>query len=140
MPEYMELDLAGAALRVQLADAGAHAPAGAHETGGTSGEDGAADPYDGADLPDGFGTATPVASGRTRAAALATGTLRATLRPLGPLLEEIHESVSANDHPPSELTVAFGVEIGQDLKLGIVGANGKATMTVSATWQLDARS
>lgn len=151
MPEYMELDLAGAALRVRLADAGEHSPDAAADVHGGAGPEAhrGADQqaherayesaYEGADLPDGFGTATPVASGRARAATLATGTLRATLRPLGPLLEEIHESVSANEHPPSELTVAFGVEIGQDLKLGIVGANGKATMTVSATWQLDAR-
>ncbi|UYQ65272.1 CU044_2847 family protein [Streptomyces peucetius] len=123
MPEYLELDLAGAALRVELADAG---------------EPAAAPVPDGApeapDLPDGFGTATPVGRGR-RAAELATDALRSTLRPLGPLLEEVHGAVAGTDNPPQELKVEFGLQIGQDLKLGIVGANGKATMTVSATWQ-----
>lgn len=67
--------------------------------------------------------------------ALAQDVLQSTLRPLGPLLEEVHGAVTGTGHPPQELTVEFGIEIGQDLKLGIVGANGKATMTVSATWQ-----
>lgn len=123
MPEYLELDLAGAALRVELSDAGELAPALAP-----------ADSSEAADLPDGFGTATPVARGG-RAAALAQDVLQSTLRPLGPLLEEVHGAVTGTGHPPQELTVEFGIEIGQDLKLGIVGANGKATMTVSATWQ-----
>jgi hypothetical protein len=30
--------------------------------------------------------------------------------------------------------------VGQDLKLGIVGANGQASLTVSATWQLSAET
>ncbi|MGW7365035.1 CU044_2847 family protein [Streptomyces sp. NPDC054841] len=88
------------------------------------------------DLPEGFGSAVPVArGGEGRAATRAADALRTALRPMGPLLDEIHASVASAENPPSELTVAFGVEIGQDLKLGIVGANGKATMTVSATWQ-----
>ncbi|TLQ48049.1 hypothetical protein FEF34_06285 [Streptomyces marianii] len=90
------------------------------------------------DLPEGFGTVVPVArggGGEGRAAVRASEALRTALRPMGPLLDEIHSAVAGADNPPSEITVAFGVEIGQDLKLGIVGANGKATMTVSATWQ-----
>jgi hypothetical protein len=113
--------LAGAALRVELADAGEPAPA----PGGTP---------EAPDLPEGFGTTTPVAHGG-RAAALATDALRTTLRPLGVLLEEVHGAVTGTGNPPQELKVEFGIQIGQDLKLGIVGTNGKATMTVSATWQ-----
>lgn len=123
MPEYLELDLGGAALRVELAAVGEPAPLPAA----------AAAPDDG-DLPDGFGTATPVARGR-RAAEVAQDVLKSALSPLGPLLEEVHASVTGTAHPPQELTVEFGVQIGQDLKLGIVGVNGQATMTVSATWQ-----
>ncbi|MFD0144843.1 MULTISPECIES: CU044_2847 family protein [unclassified Streptomyces] len=123
MPEYLDLELGGAALRVELADAGEPAapfvPAPSPEA---------------ADLPDGFGTATPVARGRG-AAALAQDVLQTALRPLGPLLEEVHAAVTGTEHPPQELTVEFGIQIGQDFKLGIVGANGQATMTVSATWQ-----
>lgn len=125
MPEYAELDLAGAALRVELSDTGAPAAGGR-----TAPERG-----DGPDLPGGFGTATPVARGGGRTAALAADALRTALRPLGPLLEEVHAAVASAPNPPQELTVEFGVQIGQDLKLGIVGANGNATMTVSATWQ-----
>lgn len=122
MPEYLELDLGGAALRVELADAGEPAPLAVPV-------DAVAEP----DLPDGFGTATPVARGG-RAATLAQDVLRTALRPLGPLLEEVHSAVTGTDNPPQELTVEFGIQIGQDFKLGIVGANGQATMTVSATW------
>ncbi|MGW0694882.1 CU044_2847 family protein [Streptomyces sp. NPDC002738] len=123
MPEYLELDLAGAALRVELSDAGE--PAAAFVLAETS---------EAPDLPEGFGTSTPVARGG-RAAALATDALRATLRPLGQLLEEVHGAVAGTENAPQELKVEFGIQIGQDLKLGIVGVNGKATMTVSATWQ-----
>ncbi|MFH8627496.1 CU044_2847 family protein [Streptomyces vietnamensis] len=125
MPEHLELDLSGATLRVELADVGEAAPALVPAP---------ADAPEAADLPEGFGTATPVARGG-RAAALAQDVLHATLRPLGPLLEEVHAAVTSTEHPPQELKVEFGIQIGQDLKLGIVGANGKATMTVSATWQ-----
>ncbi|MEU0371145.1 CU044_2847 family protein [Streptomyces sp. NPDC006283] len=123
MPEYLELDLAGAALRVELADAGEPAPAAVAEQPAAP------------DLPGGFGTATPVARGGARAAAIATDTLRTALRPLGQLLEEVHDAAVNTATPPQELKVEFGIQIGQDLKLGIVGTNGKATMTVSATWQ-----
>ncbi|MFE0173407.1 CU044_2847 family protein [Streptomyces sp. NPDC059002] len=115
MPEYLELDLAGAALRVELADVG-QAP-----------EPGA--------LPPEFGVPGPVSTGGGRTAALAADALRATLRPLGPLLDEVHAAVSGAERPPEEFTVDFGIEVGKDLKLGIVGLKGAATMTVSATWR-----
>jgi Trypsin-co-occurring domain 1 len=89
------------------------------------------------DLPDGFSGGTPVSRGR--ASVLAAETLRGVLRPLGPLLQEVHDAVSAAPDRPEELSVSFGVQIGQDLKLGIVGASGQASMTVSATWRLPAR-
>ncbi|PGH47077.1 hypothetical protein CRI70_30500 [Streptomyces sp. Ru87] len=115
----MELELAdGAAVRLELAAAGEPAAVVA----------------DGPDLPEGLGRVTPVGRGG-RAAALATGTLRSALSPLGPLLQEIHHSVTGSGGPvPQELTVEFGVQIGQDLKLGVVGAGAQATMTVTATW------
>ncbi|WP_425444821.1 CU044_2847 family protein [Streptomyces milbemycinicus] len=74
------------------------------------------------------------------AAALATDALRTVLRPLGPLLQEVHDAVCAAPNPPHEINVQFGVQVGQDLKLGIVGANGQASLTVSATWQLSAET
>ncbi|MFC9123252.1 CU044_2847 family protein [Streptomyces sp. NPDC057067] len=124
MPDHLELELAGTAIRVELAGVGEPAPALAPATPSE----------DAADLPEDFGAVIPVARGR-RAAVLAQDVLHSALRPLGPLLEEVHTAVTATAHPPQELTVEFGIQIGQDLKLGIVGANGQATMTVSATWQ-----
>lgn len=91
------------------------------------------------DLPSGIGGATPVGRGGAAAAKLAAGTLRTVLRPLGPLLQEVHDSVTATANPPKEITVQFGVQLGQDLKLGIVAANGQASLTVSATWRPPAR-
>ncbi|QNP66749.1 CU044_2847 family protein [Streptomyces genisteinicus] len=126
MPEYLELDLGGAALRVELAAVGEPATI---PSPAAPADDAAA-----ADLPEGFGDVTPVARGR-RPAEVAHDVLRSALSPLGPLLEEVHAAVTATPHPPQELTVEFGVQIGKDLKLGIVGVNGQATMTVSATWQ-----
>ncbi|MEU6123826.1 CU044_2847 family protein [Streptomyces sp. NPDC047123] len=114
MPEYLELDLAGAALRVELADVGQVSEAGA--------------------LPAEFGVPGAVSTGG-RVTTLAAGALRATLKPLGPLLDEVHASVSRAEHPPEEFTVDFGIEVGKDLKLGLVGVKGTATMTVSATWR-----
>ncbi|MFD9223320.1 CU044_2847 family protein [Streptomyces sp. NPDC060064] len=123
MPAYMELSLSdGSQVRLELSGAGEPLAVPSQSNGR-------------ADLPEGFGAAEPVASGAGRAATLAADALRTALRPLGPLLDEVHGAVSASENPPQEVTVAFGVEIGQDLKLGIVGANGKATMSISATWQ-----
>ncbi|GGU70023.1 hypothetical protein GCM10010211_39550 [Streptomyces albospinus] len=89
----------------------------------------------GADLPDGMGPTVPVARGGAAAAATAVAALHTTLRPLGPLLQEIHDAVTASERPPHEMSVQFGVQVGQDLKLGIVGANGQASLTITATWR-----
>ncbi|MFE6284994.1 CU044_2847 family protein [Streptomyces sp. NPDC057877] len=85
-------------------------------------------------LPEGMGRAVPVATGGTVVAGLAAGALRAALRPLAPLLTEVHHAATAVPEPPTELSVTFGVQIGQDLKLGIVGGNGQAHLTVTASW------
>ncbi|MFF2009283.1 CU044_2847 family protein [Streptomyces sp. NPDC058195] len=86
------------------------------------------------DLPDGMGQAIPVAAGSRSVASFAIGALRGALRPVGPLLQEVHDAVTASPDPPTELSVTFGVQIGQDLKLGIVGGNGQAHLTVTAGW------
>ncbi|MFE1410060.1 CU044_2847 family protein [Streptomyces sp. NPDC058746] len=88
------------------------------------------------DLPDGMGHSVPVARGGGQAvAAFAVETLRTALRPMGVLLQEVHDAVTASPSPPHEVNVTFGVQVGHDLKLGIVGGNGQAHLTVSATWQ-----
>ncbi|MEU8826719.1 CU044_2847 family protein [Streptomyces sp. NPDC048636] len=79
---------------------------------------------------------TPVSRAPRAATVLVTDGLRTVLRPLGPLLQEVHDAVSAAPDPPDEIQVQFGVQVGQDLKLGIVGANGQASLTISATWRL----
>ncbi|WP_342673152.1 CU044_2847 family protein [Streptomyces sparsogenes] len=84
----------------------------------------------------GVGGVTPVGRGSRAAATLATNALRTVLRPLGPVLQEVHDAVRSAPNPPDEINVQFGVQVGQDLKLGIVGANGHASLTVSATWKL----
>ncbi|KOG90877.1 CU044_2847 family protein [Streptomyces varsoviensis] len=88
----------------------------------------------------GLGGVTPVGRGARVAATIATEAWRTVLQPLGPLLQEVHDAVGAAADPPQELSVEFGVQLGQDLKLGIVGANGQASMTISATWKLPERT
>ncbi|SEC79523.1 hypothetical protein SAMN04490356_5555 [Streptomyces melanosporofaciens] len=83
----------------------------------------------------GVGGVTPVGRGAQAAAALANAGLSVILQGLGQVLEEVHDAVRTTPHPPQEFTVQFGVQIGQDLKLGIVGANGNANLTLSATWR-----
>ncbi|CAG7647799.1 CU044_2847 family protein [Actinacidiphila bryophytorum] len=127
MPDYTELRLAdGTAVRFELGPGGAVA---------VPTQAGPGDLPDGrGDLPEGMGDAVPVGRGSAAARAFAVESLRTALRPLGPLLQEVHDAIAASDRPPREVNVTFGVEVGQDLKLGIVGAAGKAHMTVSATW------
>ncbi|MBL1115208.1 hypothetical protein JK364_22825 [Streptomyces sp. 110] len=84
----------------------------------------------------GVGGVTPVGRGpRAAAATLANAGLGIILQGLGPVLQDVHDAVSSAPHPPQEFTVEFGVQVGQDLKLGIVGANGNANLTISATWR-----
>ncbi|MFJ3669634.1 CU044_2847 family protein [Streptomyces sp. NPDC090106] len=117
--DYMEFALDdGACVRLELSPAGEVVTSSA----------------DGGDLPEGIAGVAPVGRG-ARVGELATDALRTVLSPLGPVLQEIHDSVRGIADPPQELTVGFGVQIGQDLKIGIIGANGQATLTVSATWR-----
>lgn len=120
VPEYAELTLSdGATVRLALTAVG-NTP-----TAAGSAPEG---------LPDEVGSEVLVGSGG-RAAAVATATLRTVLSPLGPLLQEVHDTVTATPTPPDEINVEFGVQIGQDLKIGIVGSNGAASFTVAATWR-----
>jgi hypothetical protein len=86
------------------------------------------------DLPEGFSTPVPVGRG-SRAAGFAADSLRRALRPLGLVLQEVHDSLGTVGNPPQEVSVELGIQIGQDLKMGIVGANGQASMRISATWR-----
>ncbi|MFI8931413.1 CU044_2847 family protein [Streptomyces sp. NPDC053474] len=123
--DYLEFTLGdGVRVRLELAAAG-EAPA-------------APDAVE-ADLPPGISGVTPVGSG-VRVGTLATDALRSVLSPLGPVLQQVHDAVRGIPDPPRELSVDFGIQIGQDLRLGIVGAGGQASMTVSATWELSPRT
>ncbi|MGW6056778.1 CU044_2847 family protein [Streptomyces sp. NPDC055189] len=118
--EYIEFTLGdGAEVRLELAPVGERPPP----------------PQGDADLPDGIAGGTPVGRG-ARVGALATDALRTVLSPLGPVLQQVHDAVRSIPDPPHEISVDFGIQVGQDLKIGIVGANGQASMTISATWQL----
>ncbi|MEU1051078.1 CU044_2847 family protein [Streptomyces sp. NPDC005876] len=86
------------------------------------------------DRPDGMGRAVPVADGSRSVARLAAGALRGALSPLGPLIQQVHDAATAVPDPPTELSVTFGVQVGQDLRLGIVGGTGQAHLTVTASW------
>ncbi|WP_078916238.1 CU044_2847 family protein [Streptomyces viridochromogenes] len=83
----------------------------------------------------GIGPLVPVARRGQAVAAVAADVLRSTLQPLGPLVQEVHDAVSAGPTPPAEVSVTFGVQLGQDLKLGIVNGSGQAHLTVTATWK-----
>ncbi|MFE7268017.1 CU044_2847 family protein [Streptomyces sp. NPDC057592] len=94
----------------------------------------AQDPVGGAGAPDRLGPVVPVGRRREAIASVASNALRGTLRPLGPLVQEVHDALRSVPSPPSEISVTFGVQLGQDLKLGIVNGNGQAHLTVTATW------
>jgi hypothetical protein len=127
VPQYAEIQLdPNTSVRLELAPVGVPP-----QTAPTHGAD-----ADAADLPDGISGAVPVGRAGAAASELTSEALRFTLRPLGPLLQEVHDSVSAIKNPPQEISVEFGVQIGQDLKLGIVGARGHASLTVTASWQV----
>ncbi|MER7766958.1 CU044_2847 family protein [Kitasatospora sp. NPDC096140] len=86
-----------------------------------------------ADLPPGSAPVVPV--GRARRAAEAAGrTLADVLSPLGGVLDSVHSAVRGALRPPDEVEVELGVKLTHDLKLGIAGAGGEATITVRATW------
>ncbi|MET9395650.1 CU044_2847 family protein [Streptomyces sp. NPDC006624] len=84
--------------------------------------------------PDGMGPLVPVSRNRRADAAVAAA-LRATLQPLGSLVQDVHDAVVTGATPPGEVSVTFGVQLGHDLKLGIVSGSGQAHLTVTATWK-----
>ncbi|SEG93336.1 hypothetical protein SAMN05216223_12794 [Actinacidiphila yanglinensis] len=88
-----------------------------------------------AGLPEGMGRAVPVATGGRTVASLAAGALRGALTPLGPLLHSVHEAATALPEPPTEISVTFGLQVGQDLRFGIVGGSGQAHLSVTASWK-----
>ncbi|QKW06907.1 hypothetical protein HUT18_11400 [Streptomyces sp. NA04227] len=90
------------------------------------------------DSSDAMGPLDPVARRGQAVADVAVAVLRTTLQPLGPVIQEVHDAVTAGPTPPAEVTVTFGVQLGQDLKLGIVNGNGQAHLTVTATWKPEA--
>ncbi|EFL22365.1 conserved hypothetical protein [Streptomyces himastatinicus ATCC 53653] len=120
MTEHREIPLAdGTSVRLELAPVG---------------DASLADAYGGVG---GVGGVTPVGRGTRAAAAVADAGLGVVLQGLGSVLQDVHDAVRSAPHPPQEFTVEFGVQVGQDLKLGIVGANGSASLTISATWRPD---
>lgn len=85
-------------------------------------------------FPDGLGPIAPVARRGEAVAAVAADMLRNTLKPLSPLVQAVHDAVNAVP-TPTEVAVTFGVQLGQDLKLGIVNGSGQAHLTATATWK-----
>ncbi|MEW2400263.1 CU044_2847 family protein [Streptomyces sp. NPDC046862] len=80
----------------------------------------------------------PVAGdGNGRVARAAQGALRQVLKPLVPVLQSVHDTVAAMDQRPHQITVDLGVKVGNDLTLGIVANKGEASLTVTASWNLD---
>lgn len=90
--------------------------------------------YKGDDLADGLGQVIPVGRRGEAVAAIAANALRSTLSPLGTLVQEVHAAMTTAPTPPTEITVTFGIQLAQDLKLGIVNGNGQAHPTVTASW------
>jgi hypothetical protein len=88
------------------------------------------------ELPAGFGSAQPVSVHGRVAQALSRGgeALTEALRPLGGVLDGIHQSLAESVQRPDEVTVEFGVTLGSDLSLGVFSGKGEASFTVSASW------
>ncbi|MGW6971545.1 CU044_2847 family protein [Streptomyces sp. NPDC054952] len=85
-------------------------------------------------LGEGLGPVVPVGRRADAVAAFATDALRSTLKPLGVLVREVHSSMASVPVPPTEITVTFGIQLTQDLQLGIVNGNNQAHLTVTASW------
>ena len=63
-------------------------------------------------------------------------TLAEVLRPLIPVLDSVHQTVSKASQPPDEITVELGLKLSSELHLVLVGGNGETGLTVSAKWNL----
>ncbi|MFJ3876970.1 CU044_2847 family protein [Streptomyces sp. NPDC090077] len=83
---------------------------------------------------EGLGPLVPVGRRADAVAAFATDALRSALKPLGALVREVHSSMTSVPVPPTEITVTFGIQLTQDLQLGIVNGNNQAHLTVTANW------
>ncbi|GGS59954.1 CU044_2847 family protein [Streptomyces violaceus] len=131
MTQYAELLLDDSTvIRLELSPVGGPQAEGQESDPGVYGEDGE---YE--ELPDGIQGSEPIGRLRDAARVLVGGTVRGVLSPLGPLLREVHATVTSVDDPPQEFSVEFGLQLGQDLKLGIVGVNSASSLKVSATWR-----
>ncbi|MEU4486183.1 CU044_2847 family protein [Streptomyces purpurascens] len=131
MTQYAELLLDDSTvIRLELSPVGGPQAEGQESDPGEYREDGE---YE--ELPDGIQGSEPIGRLRDAARVLVGGTVRGVLSPLGPLLREVHATVTSVDDPPQEFSVEFGLQLGQDLKLGIVGVNSTSSVKVSATWR-----
>ena len=89
----------------------------------------------GPDVPSGVLPPAPVSRGG-EVLEQAGEALAEALRPLVPVLESVHETVSKAAVKPQEISVEVGLKLSSELRLMIVGANGEASFTVSAKWVL----
>jgi hypothetical protein len=89
----------------------------------------------GADLPPGANPPAPVSRG-SEILEKTGEALSEALRPLIPVLQSVHDTVSKAAVKPEEITVECGLKLSSELHLMIVGANGEASFTVSAKWVL----
>jgi hypothetical protein len=96
---------------------------------------GAYEDDEGEDVPAGAPPLTAVGFG-SQAVARARHSLTEVLRPLVPVLHSVHQTALAVPRRPDSVTVTLGVKLSNRLQLGIVGGNGEASLTVSATWAL----
>jgi hypothetical protein len=90
-----------------------------------------------AEVPAGSGQLEPVAASGGLVSRASRGALRGVLQPLVPVLESVHETVAALAVPPDEISVDIGVRFTNDLRIGIVGSSGEASLVVKATWRLE---
>ncbi|MGW7721286.1 CU044_2847 family protein [Streptomyces chartreusis] len=76
--------------------------------------------------------------GRDRVSRATRGALRIALRPLVPVLESVRQTTNGLADQPDEVSVEIGVRITDDLRLGIVGVKGEASLLIKATWKTSA--
>ncbi|GAA2047524.1 hypothetical protein GCM10009839_60900 [Catenulispora yoronensis] len=87
------------------------------------------------DLPPGTEPLEPVSRVKDTLAK-AGSSLAESLRPLVPVLESVHRTVLKAARPPDKVSVELGLKLTSEMHLMIVGANGEASLTVKAEWDL----
>jgi hypothetical protein len=87
------------------------------------------------DLPVGAAPLEPVSRVQDTLAK-AGNSLAESLRPLVPVLESVHRTVLKAARPPDRVSVELGLKLTSEMHLMIVGANGEASLTVRADWDL----